>query len=192
MALNVYGTTPPVRRHPQYSFQGALWRFLSKRKAVNSGIDFAWVILRVIRVGIELNPLLAIYWGKRNGLGLEVNVKREVLFSHKAISKIDMASIFCDIMDKLKLPALDRIGYYTYRKTKEWAEVCESTKCYFVRMVENSRGTFSLWVLSRRNKPEGYVCWLFMAIQTPRRLGLFPCFSRLFIFLWEGSMSSIA
>ena len=60
-----------------------------------------------------------------------------------AISKIDMASIFCDIMDKLKLPALDRIGYYTYRKTKEWAEVCESTKCYFVRMVENSRGTFS-------------------------------------------------
>ena len=66
----------------------------------------------------------------------------EVLFNHKALSKLEMASILCDVMDKLKLPSLDRKSNCLYQKTKEWAEVCESTKRYFIRMVENSTGTF--------------------------------------------------
>ena len=56
----------------------------------------------------------------------------EVLFNHKALSKLD----------KLKLPSLDRKSNCLYQKTKEWAEVCESTKRYFIRIVENNTGTF--------------------------------------------------
>jgi len=67
----------------------------------------------------------------------------EVLFNHKALSKLDMASIFFDVMDKLKLPTLDRKGQCLYQKTKEWAEVCASTERFFIRVIRNSTGTFS-------------------------------------------------
>jgi hypothetical protein len=66
------------------------------------------------------------------------------LFKNKTIFKLgrDMASILCDVMDNLGLPSLDRKGNWTYMKTKEWAEVCESTKRYLVRTLENNTGTF--------------------------------------------------
>jgi hypothetical protein len=66
----------------------------------------------------------------------------DALYENKLISKLDIASMLCDVMDKLKLPSLDRTGLYSYQKTKEWAEVCESTKRFFLRIVENSTGSF--------------------------------------------------
>jgi len=66
------------------------------------------------------------------------------LFKNKAISKLsrNMASILCDVMDKLRLPSLDRKGNCAFQKTKEWIKVGESTKRYFIRIIEQGMGTF--------------------------------------------------